>query len=73
MKTLSKIQTELMDLRTNSLLKIKLEAIINASDIVPSWQSLIYEHFSVQRNIAQNYTCLLLTAYIFGFSAIAYN
>lgn len=48
---------KLVDLRTNSLLKIKLNklpSIANASDIISFWQLLLYEYFSKLRKFAQD-------------------
>lgn len=48
-----------VDLRTNSLLKIKfneLPSIANASDI-SFWQLLLYEYFSKLRKFAQDSIC----------------
>lgn len=60
LKMPSNIQMELIDLKTNSILKIKfdeLPSIPNASDIIFFWRSLPCEHFPELRKFAQSYIC----------------
>ena len=58
MKMPSNIQMELMDLKTNSSLKMKfdeLSSVPNASDTIKFWRSLPYENFPELRKFAQSF------------------
>ncbi|KAG7176726.1 General transcription factor II-I repeat domain-containing protein 2-like 2, partial [Homarus americanus] len=66
MKMLSDIQMELIDLKTNSLLKMKfdeLSSVPNASDMINFWQSLPCENFPELKKFAQSYICRFGTTY----------
>ncbi len=65
-KMLSNMQMELIDFKTNSLLKMKFDELStspNASDIFNFWRRISYEDFSNLRKYAQIYLCLFGTTY----------
>ena len=62
----SNIQMELIDLKTNSFLKMKFDELFpdqNASDIINLWHSLPSEHFPELRKYAKSYICRFGTTY----------
>lgn len=66
MKLPSKIQMELIDLKTNSSLKAKfheLSSVPSASDMINYWRSLPCENFPELRKFAQSFICRFGTTY----------
>lgn len=62
----SNIQMELIDLKTNSLLKMKFDEFSpeqNDSDIINFWRLSPCEHFPELRKFAKNYICRFGTTY----------
>lgn len=56
MKMPSTIQMELIDLKTNALLKMKFDKYysdLNASDMINFWRSLLSEHIPELRKFAK--------------------
>ena len=66
LKMPSSIQMELIDLKTNSLLKTKYDehhSVQNACNTINFWRSLPCEYFSELRTFAQNYICRFGSTY----------
>lgn len=66
MKMPSNLQMELIDLKTNSSLKMKfdeLSSVPNASDMIKFWRSLPCENFPELRKFAQSFICRFGTTY----------
>ena len=66
LKMPSNLQMELIELKTNSILKMKFNEhslFPNASEMIGFWRSLPREHFPEMKKLAQSYTCLFGTTY----------
>jgi len=62
----SNMQIELIELKANSLLKMKfdeLSSLPSASEMIGYWRSLSCEHFTKTRKFAKNYACLFRSTY----------
>ena len=66
LKMPSNLQMELIELKANSILKIKfneLSLFPSASEMIGFWRSIPREHFPEMRRLAQSYACLFGTTY----------
>ena len=64
LKMPSNLQMELIELKTNSILKMKfneLSLFPSASEMIGFWRSIPREHFPEMRKLAQSYACLFGT------------
>ena len=66
LKMPSNLQMELIELKANSILKMKfneLSLFPSASEMIGFWRSIPHEHFPKMRKLAPSYACLCETTY----------